>query len=154
MVRSDPNATAPHEPADPDVTVAYPGLPLVFSDPDWPDVPLGGGGVGEPHVAPNGDTVVFQSGYNGNYHTCGGGMQYYGFHSIGVYRWRNGVSTPVSAGLMGYLPRIDPTQVAFATLEGSIYLARGGAPVLLATLSPPPGPPLFYEVNGGWAAFE
>lgn len=54
---------------------------------------------------------------------------------------------------MGYSPRIAPTQVAFATLEGSIYLARGGTPVLLATLSPPPFPPAYYEVNDGWAAF-
>ncbi len=70
-----------------------------------------------------------------------------------IYRWRNGVSTSVAAGLEGFQPRIDPTQVIFTTPEGSIYLVRSGAPVLLASLSPRRGPTQYYEVNGGWAAF-
>ena len=47
-------------------------------------------GVGNPHVAPNGSTVVFEGSTNRNYHTCAGGIQYWGNHAIGVYRWRDG----------------------------------------------------------------
>jgi hypothetical protein len=92
------------------------------------------GSTGGSDVASNGDVA----------HTGAGGF---------VYRWRDGVSTPVSGGHQGYAPRIDPTQVIFSTPQGSIYLWRGGTPLLLATLSPPQQPPHFYEVNGGWAAF-
>lgn len=69
-----------------------------------------------------------------------------------IYRWRDGVSTQVSGGLTGRLPRIDPTQVIFGTPEGSTYLSRASV-TLLATLSPPPTARGWFEVHGGWAAF-
>ena len=48
-------------------------------------------GLDDPHVAPNGSTVVFEGSTNRNYHTCGGGSPYWGLHTTGVHRWRDGV---------------------------------------------------------------
>jgi hypothetical protein len=53
-------------------------------------------GVGNPHVAPNGSTVVFEGSTNRNYHTCSGGVQYWGLHTTGVYRWSDGVVSRLS----------------------------------------------------------
>ena len=52
-------------------------------------------GLSFPHVAPNGSTVVFQGATNANFHSCGGNL-YFGWHAIGVYRWRDGAVARLS----------------------------------------------------------
>ena len=70
----------------------------VLATPD----PLGmEAGLGDPHVAPNGSTVVFSGSTNRNYHTCGAGVQYWGQHASGIYRWRDGVVTRLSQAPSG-----------------------------------------------------
>lgn len=69
-----------------------------------------------------------------------------------VVLWRNGASTPISAGLGGSSPVTDGTQVVWKA-GGSTYLRRGAAPERLGTVEHASGPPAFYLANLGWAAY-
>jgi hypothetical protein len=96
--------------------------------------------------------VVSTDMLTGNHDVAGNGDVAFTGANYQVYRWRDGVTTHVSNGLMGVSPRTDGTQVIW-TSDTSIYLWRGGTPQLLTSVAITPSPPLFYDVNGGWAAY-
>lgn len=97
--------------------------------------------------------VVSTTADNGSHVGPNGDVAYRATGDDEIYRWRDGVSTPVSNGLRGYVPVTDGTQVVWGT-GTSIYLWRGpGTAELLTSLAVTPTTPSFYEANGGWAAF-
>lgn len=97
-------------------------------------------------------TVISTDMLTGNHDVAANGDVVFTGSDFQVYRWRDGVTTHVSNGLRGVWPRTDGSQVIW-TADGAIYLWRGGTPEWLTSVSPGPYPPLYYEVNGGWAAY-
>jgi hypothetical protein len=82
--------------------------------------PLGmDSGLGHPHVAPNGTTVVFDGTTNRNYHTCSGTI-HYGLGATGVYTWNAGQVARVTPQPIYYECGTDFENEPEATTNGRV----------------------------------
>jgi hypothetical protein len=76
-------------------------------------------GLGHPHVAPNGTTVVFDGSTNRNYHTCSGTL-HYGLGATGVYALSGGQVTRLTGDPVAYQCGTDFETEPEATTNGRV----------------------------------